>query len=381
MVANSMYKLYCLCVYWMTLTLLIGCCPSPSATAPSVSPSRTSATTEPTQLTWKLATTWPPSFPIFHEQLTRFADNIYAMSHGRLKIEVYGGGILVPHAQTFDAVSQGTVEMAHSVAFYWADKIPATQLMSALPFGMMSNGVNAWLYYGGGLQLWRELYAPHNIIPFPAGNTGVQMGGWFKKPIKNIQDFKGLRIRMPGLTGKVLERVGAISVNLTASEINTALRRGIIEAAEWIGPAHDEALGLYREVDYYYYPGWHEPGTILELLINKTAWNSLPADLQKIVEIASIALNHTVSNQFETENVEALDRLIHQQHVKLVEFPPDVLKTLKKISFQLMNEEAQKDPLFDRVYRSYRAFHSKNLQWYKITERSYSHFMELPNEE
>lgn len=375
-------KLYCLCVYWMTLILIVGCCPPPapppttSALPVSVSPPL-SATTEPTQFTWKLATTWPPSFPIFHEQLIEFANNIYIMTHGRLKIEVYGGGILVPHTQTFDAVSQGTVEMAHSVAFYWVDKIPAAQFMSAIPFGMMTDGVNAWLYQGGGLQLWREIYAPYNVIPFPAGNTGVQMGGWFKKPIKSLNDFKALRIRMPGLTGKILERAGAISVNMTASEINTALRRGIIEAAEWIGPAHDEALGLYREADYYYYPGWHEPGTILELLINKTAWDSLPPDLQKIVETATVALNHSINNQFAAKNVEALDRLIHQHHVKLTEFPPNVLNALKKLTLQLLDEYAQKDQMFDKVYRSYREFQAKNAKWYKITEHSYSNFMEL----
>lgn len=183
-------------------------------------------------------------------------------------------------------------------------------------------------------------------------------------------------MRIPGLTGKILERAGAVSVNITASEINTALRRGIIEAAEWIGPMHDEALGLYREADYYYYPGWHEPGTILELLINKTAWNSLPTDLQKIVEIATVALNHIVNSDFETKNVEALERLIRQQHVKLTEFPPNVLKELKKISEQLLDEEAAKSPLFKKVYRSYREFQAKNTQWYKITERSYSNFME-----
>jgi TRAP-type mannitol/chloroaromatic compound transport system substrate-binding protein len=360
------------------LTPLVGCCPSsaPSSTTIAAAASRTPATTEPTQFIWKLATTWPPSFPIFHQQLLKFADNINQMSQGRLKIEVYGGGILIPHAQTFDAVSQGTIQMAHSVAFYWVDKIPAAQFMSAIPFGMMSNGVNAWLYEGGGLKLWQEIYEPYNVIPFPAGNTGVQMGGWFKKPIKNLNDFKGLRIRMPGLTGRILERAGAISVNMTASEINTALRRGIIEAAEWIGPAHDEALGLYREADYYYYPGWHEPGTILELLVNKTAWDSLPADLQKIVEIASTALNHTVNNEFATKNIEALDRLIRKHHVKLVEFPPNVLIALKKIAVKLLDEEAQKSPLFDKIYRSYREFQAKNLQWYKITEHAYYNLLE-----
>ena len=362
---NNPYRFFC-CLF---ITLgMVGCFSSTSNNQTS-----SSDATPFTPLTWKLITTWPPGFPVVHDQLLKFAKNIDLMSHGRLKIEVYGGGVIVPHLQTFEAVSNGTAEMGHSVSLYWVDKIPTAQFMSAIPFGMTVTGVSAWLHHGGGLPLWREIYAPHHIVPFPAGNTGVQMGGWFKKQIKTMNDFKGLKIRMPGLTGKILQRAGAIPIVLTAGEINTALHRGLIEAAEWIGPAHDEALGLYREAEYYYYPGWHEPGTILELLINKSAWEKLPPDLQKIVEIAAAALDQSVHIEFEAKNIEALSRLINEQHVKLVEFPKNVLLELKKISTQLLEDEAKKDPLFDKVYQSYRQFQAKNAQWYQISDHSYYH--------
>jgi len=367
---NNLYYLF----LYALITLGLVSCFSPSSNNPP-SPSDVHP---PAPLTWKLITTWPPSFPVFHEQLLRFAKNIETMSNGRLKIEIYGGGVIVPHLQTLEAVGNGTAEMGHSVSFYWVDKVPVAQFMGAVPFGMTATGVNSWLYYGGGLPLWREMYAPYNVIPFPAGNTGVQMGGWFKKQIKTMNDFKGLKIRMPGLTGKILQRAGAVSTVLTASEINTALRRGVIEAAEWIGPAHDEALGLYREAEYYYYPGWHEPGTILELLINKTAWGKLSPDLQKIVEIAAAALNHSVNIEFEAKNIEALSRLINEQHVKLVEFPAEVLQGLKQLTKQVLDDEAKRDPFFDKVYRSYSQFQAKNAQWYKITEHAYYHSNE-PN--
>lgn len=364
---SNLYRsfLYSFIVLWLT-----GCFSPPADHASATTP------TSSTPLTWKLITTWPPGFPIFHEQLVKFAHDIDVMSQGRLKIEVYGGGVIVPHLQTFDAVSKGVAQMGHGVAFYWVDKIPAAQFMSAIPFGMTASGVNAWLYYGDGLQLWREMYAPYNIIPFPAGNTGVQMGGWFKKQIKTMNDFKGLKIRMPGLTGKILARAGAIPTTLTASEINTGLQRNMIEAAEWIGPAHDEALGLYREAEYYYYPGWHEPGTILELLINKAAWEQLSEDLQKIVEIAAESLNQAIYIEFEAKNVEALARLVNEQHVKLLAFPPNVLIGLKKLTTQMLEENATQDAMFNKVYRSYQQFQAKNIQWYKITEHAYYHTLD-----
>ena len=235
---------------------------------------------------WKMVTTWPPNFPVFQEGVMQFANDIETISDGRLQIQVYAGGELVPALQTFDAVSQGTVQMGHGAAYYWAGKVPAAQFMSTVPFGMTAKGMNAWLYSGGGLELWREIYKPFNIIPFPAGNSGVQMGGWFKKKITTVADLKGLKMRIPGLGGKVLAKAGGTPILLAGGEVYTALERGAIDATEWVGPYHDQRLGLYQAAQYYYYPGWHEPGTTLELIVNTQAWKSLPTDLQRIVEIS-----------------------------------------------------------------------------------------------
>jgi TRAP-type mannitol/chloroaromatic compound transport system substrate-binding protein len=195
---------------------------------------------------WKLVTTWPPNFPIFQEGVERFAKEVKKISDGRLTIQVFAGGQLVPPLQTFDAVSQGTVQMGHGAAYYWAGKVPAAQFFTAVPFGMNAQGMNAWFYGGGGLELWREVYKPFGLTPFPMGNTGVQMGGWFRKKIDKVGDLKGLKMRIPGLGGKVMAKAGVNPVLMAGGEIYTALERGALDATEWVGPYHDLRLGLYR---------------------------------------------------------------------------------------------------------------------------------------
>ncbi len=259
---------------------------------------------------WKLVTTWPPNFPIFQEGVEKFAREVRSMSGGQLNINVFAGGQLVPPLGVFDAVSQGTaVQMGHGAAYYWIGKIPAAAFFTAVPFGMNAQGMNAWYYGGNGLNLWREVYKPHNLVPFPMGNTGVQMGGWFRKEINNIKDLKGLKMRIPGLGGKVMAKAGVNAINIAGGEIYTALERGTIEATEWVGPYHDLRLGLYRAARYYYSPGWHEPGPTLELTINRKAWQSLPKDLQMIIENAAAASNVWMLSQFEARNLEALHTL------------------------------------------------------------------------
>ena len=218
---------------------------------------------------WKMVSTWPPNFPVFQEGVDRFAEQIDTMSNGRLKIKVFAGGELVPALQSFDAVSQGAAEMGHGAAYYWAGKVPAAQFMSSVPFGMNANGMNAWFYGGNGLNMWNKLYKKFGVKPFPMGNTGVQMGGWFNKKIETLEDLKGLKMRIPGIGGKVLTRAGGTPILLSGGEIYTALERGTIDATEWVGPYHDQRLGLHRAAKYYYTPGWHEPGTTLELIVNQ----------------------------------------------------------------------------------------------------------------
>ena len=319
---------------------------------------------------WKMVTTWPANFPVFQEAPEMFAENVKVMSNGRLDISVFAGGELVPALQVFDAVSQGAVEMGHGSAYYWAGKVPAAQFFSTVPFGMEQKGVEAWLYHGGGLELWNELYEPFNVIALPIGNTGVQMGGWFNKKIETIADLKGLRMRIPGLGGKVLDRAGGNPILMSAGEVYTALERGTIDATEWVGPLHDLRLGLNRAARYYYYPGWHEPGTELELMINKARWDRLPADLQEIVRQAAAATSAWTYSALEYRNSQALKELSTKKNVQVLPFPEDVMKELRAITTQTLEAEAGKDPDFKRIYEAYQSFRQDYQAWHRLTSEA-----------
>jgi TRAP-type mannitol/chloroaromatic compound transport system substrate-binding protein len=216
------------------------------------------------QYKWKMVTTWPKNFPGLGTAANKLAYLIGEMSGGRIQVKVYGAKELVPAFEIFDAVSKGTAEMGHGAAYYWKGKSEAAQFFTTVPFGLTAQEVNAWMYYGDGLNLWKELYSQFNLVGVPAGNTGVQMGGWFNKEINSLADLKGLKMRIPGLGGEILKRLGGTPVNLPGGELFTALQSGAIDATEWIGPYNDLAFGLFKAAKYYYYPGFHEPGTILE---------------------------------------------------------------------------------------------------------------------
>jgi len=220
---------------------------------------------------WKMVTTWPKNFPGLGTGANKLAQLITQMSAGRLKVKVYGATELVPAFEVFDAVSRGTAQMGHGASYYWKGKTQAAQFFAAVPFGLNAQEMNGWLYHGGGMELWQELYEPFGLIPAAAGNTGVQMAGWFNKQINSAADLKGLKMRIPGLGGEVLRRAGGTPVSLPGGEIFTSLKTGAIDATEWVGPYNDLAFGLHKAAKYYYYPGWHEPGTTLEALINKKA--------------------------------------------------------------------------------------------------------------
>lgn len=353
----------------LVITLSIGLL---SACSEQETDSTAAQTAEPSKTyRWKMVTTWPPGFPVLQQGAERFADNIKAMSNGRLDIKVYAGGELIPPLQTFDAVSQGTVEMGHGSAYYWAGKVPEAQFFSTVPFGMTARGMNAWLYDGGGLELWREVYKPFHVIPFPLGNTGVQMGGWFNKEINSLADIKGLKMRIPGLGGKVFAKAGGNPILLAGSEVYTSLERKTIDATEWIGPYHDQRLGLYRAAKHYYYPGWHEPGTVLELTVNERAWNSLPADLQAIISNAAQAENVRMFSEMEQKNLSALAELRQRDDIQIQHFPNDVLQKLKTLTNETLQQEADKDPKFKRVYEAYEAFRQQNDAWSDISENAY----------
>jgi len=320
---------------------------------------------------WKMVTTWPPHFPILGVGAEKFAEWVEEMSEGRLKIRVYGGGELIPPLEGFDAVSQGVAEMCHGAAYYWAGKAPATQFFAGLPFGMNAQQQNAWLYSGGGIALWEELYEPFNLVPMPAGNTGVQMGGWFNREINSIDDFKGLKMRMPGLGGKVISKAGGSAVLSAGGEIYTNLERGVIDATEWIGPFHDKLMGFHKAAKYYYYPGWHEPGGLLELIINKSAFQSLPIDLQSIVRAAAAQSNLWILSEFESQNHAALKELVDVHNVELRRFPDAVLAQLKVYTDEAIAELTASDPMSKKVYDSYSAFQKNVTGWAEISEKMY----------
>jgi TRAP-type mannitol/chloroaromatic compound transport system substrate-binding protein len=320
---------------------------------------------------WKMVTTWPPKLPYLQTGADRFAKMVEAMSGGRLKIKVYASGELVPGLEIFDAVSAGTVEMGSGAAYYWAGKAPAAQFFAAVPFGMNAQGMSAWLYQGGGLQLWEELYAPFGLIPRPGGNTGVQMGGWFNKKINTIDDYKGLKMRIPGLGGKVVAKAGGTVVLTAGGEIFTNLERGVIDATEWVGPLHDLRMGFYKAAKYYYYPGWHEPGTVLEMMFNKKAYESLPKDLQMILDFACAESYGWMWSGFDADNGAALQELITKHKVELIRFPDAVLGSLKKLSDEVMDEITAKDPMSKKVYESFKKTQKEVGTWGTVSEQAY----------
>lgn len=324
---------------------------------------------------WKMVTTWPPDLPILQTGAERFAKRVEEMSQGRIKIQVYAGGELVPPLGTFDAVSQGTVECGSGAAYYWAGKAPAAQWFSAVPFGFNAQAINAWFYSGGGLQLWEEVYAPFNVVPRPQGNTGVQMGGWFNKKIESINDFKGLKMRIPGLGGKVIAKAGGTVVLLAGGEIYTSLERGVIDATEWVGPLHDLRMGFYQAAKYYYYPGWHEPGTCLEVIFNKKVYDGLPSDLKAILDAAAMETNLWSLSEFEARNGEALETLVNDHKVQLLQFPDSVLADFQKLSAEVVEEEASKDAMAKKVNDAFKAFKKRLGGWDKVSEKAYQDYI------
>jgi TRAP-type mannitol/chloroaromatic compound transport system substrate-binding protein len=318
-----------------------------------------------------MVTTWPPNLPVLQTGAVRFAKRVKEATDGRIRIQVFAGGELVPPLGVFDAVSSGTVEVGSGASYYWAGKVPAAQWFSAVPFGFNPQGINAWFYSGGGLKLWEEVYAPFNLIPRPQGNTGVQMGGWFRKKMDSIDDFKGLKMRIPGLGGKVIAKAGGTVVLLPGGEIFTSLERGVIDATEWVGPMHDLRMGFYKAAKYYYYPGWHEPGTCLEVMFNKKVYESLPKDLQAILDAVAMETNLWSLSEFESGNGAALQELITKHKVNLIRFPEQLLDKLRGMANETLEEEARKDAMSKKVHNAFKKFKNQVGVWGSISENAY----------
>jgi TRAP-type mannitol/chloroaromatic compound transport system substrate-binding protein len=320
---------------------------------------------------WRLVTSWPKNYPGLGMAPERIADLVEEMSDGQMQITVYGAGEQVPAFGVFDAVSSGSHQMGHSGGYFWKGKVPAAQFFTSVPFGLTADEINAWVNRGGGLELWREIYEPFNIYPIPAGNTGTQMFGWFNKEINSLEDVKGLKMRIPGIGGEVLKEAGGIPVTLPGGELFTALQTGVIDATEWVGPYNDLTFGFHQAAKYYYYPGWHEPGPMLELLINMDAWNSLPKHLQVIIEIATKAVNQDTLDEYLARNNQALTELIEVHGVELRKLPDDVIEEFRAISNEILSELAEEDEVIGKVYDSYIEFKNNVTEYHKISEDSF----------
>jgi TRAP-type mannitol/chloroaromatic compound transport system substrate-binding protein len=320
---------------------------------------------------WRLITTWPANFPGLGTGANLLAELIGKMSGGRLTIQVFGAGEIVPAFESMDAVSSGTVEMGHGAPYYWQGKIPATAFIATIPFGLTAQEQNAWFYHGGGQALADKVYAEMGTKFFPSGNTGVQMPGWFNKEINSLADFQGLRYRLPGLGGKVAAAAGATVVNLPGGELPQALASGAIDAVEWVGPYNDLAFGLYRSAQYYYHPGWHEPATVLDNFINLDAWNSLDDELKAIVEAANMAVNVSVRSEFIARNNDSLETLVDEHGVQVRKFSDEVLVGLGNLAGEVLNDEASADPLAREVMDSLLNFRKSAMNWAGMSEQAF----------
>lgn len=320
---------------------------------------------------WKMITTWPKNFPGLGMAAENFANMVEVMSDGRLTVHVYGAGELVPAMEVFDAVSQGVVDAGHGAAYYWKGKVPSSVFFTAIPFGLNAQEMNGWLHYGGGLELWQEAYAPYNLVPMAGGSTGVQMAGWFNKEINSIDDLKGLKMRIPGLAGEVFAAAGGTAVTIPGGELYTSVQTGVIDALEWVGPYNDQAFGFHEVAKYYYYPGWHEPGSILEFVVNKDSLEALPEDLQAIVTTASRAANQDMLDEYTARNNAALQSLVDEHGVQLRRLPDDVMRALWKGTQQAMKKLVESDPMAAKVYDSYREFYRGVRNYHHISEQAY----------
>ncbi len=320
---------------------------------------------------WKMVLCWPRNFPALGTGSQRIADSIREMSDGRMEIKLYGAGELVPVFEVFDVVREGTAECSHDPPYYWVAKHSATPFFCSVPGGLTAPEHAAWIYFGGGQALWDELYAGFGLKAFLAGSGGANVGGWFRKEIHSLADFKGLRMRIPGLGGEMMNRLGAVTVNLPGPEILPALQTGVIDATEWIAPYNDLAFGFHKVAKYYYAPGVHEPGPAAALTINREAWEALPKDLQAIVRRAAGDEAFRMLAEMTTGNAEALGALVNKYGVQLRRFPPDVFTAMMAAARDVVAEAGTGSELNRRVYRSWSDFREKIVALAPLTELGY----------
>lgn len=327
------------------------------------------------KLDWQMATSWPAALDTILGGAKTFADRVSAMSGGRFTISPRTAGEIAPPLEVLNVVSQGAVPCGHTASYYYVGKSPVMGFGSSMPFGLTPQQQNAWLYEGGGLAKLQDFYAKKfNLIQFPAGNTGAQMGGWFRKEIASVADLSGLKMRIPGLGGQVMSKLGVTVQTLPGGEIFQALQTGAIDAAEWVGPYDDEKLGLNKVAKYYYYPGWWEPGSTLEVQINLDQWNKLPQAYKDMIRAASFEANLEMLSRYETRNNEALQRLV-DSGVELRQYSDDIMAAAQQAASELYDEFAAKDADFKAIYEDWKGFRDRIYTWSNLNQGSFERFV------
>ena len=327
----------------------------------------------PKKIRWRMATSWPKAFDTIYGGPVNIAERVKAMSGGNFQIIPYAGGELVGGLEVFDAVSQGTVQMGHSASYYYVGKNPSLAFDTALPFGLNFRQQNAWYYNGGGKEALRKVFADFNIINFFAGNTGTQMGGWFRKEVNSVSDLKGLKMRIPGMGGKVMSRLGVTVQVLPGGEIYPALERGVIDATEWVGPYDDEKAGFYKIAKFYYFPGWWEPGPTLSLYVNQKAWDSLPKEYQEMVSTAAAYANQQMMVDYDAKNPAALKSLVSKGVLMRV-YSDEIMQAAQREAYALYDEFSEEDPVYRSIYVNWRKFKTDSNNWFRTAETAYARF-------
>ena len=325
------------------------------------------------ELKWRLTSSFPKSLDTLYGASESFAKKLAGLTDNKFQVRVFAGGEIVPGLQALDAVQNGTVEMCHTATYYFVGKDPTFGFDAGVPFGLTARQQNAWMLQGGGLQLMREFMADYNAVPFPAGNTGVQMGGWFRKELKTLDDLKGLKMRIPGIGGQIWAKLGAVPQQLAGGDIYPALERGAIDGAEWVGPYDDEKLGFNKVAPNYYYPGWWEAGTQITLLVGKQHWDSLPPIYKLAVETVAADVNGEMLARYDTQNPLALRRLV-ASGTQLHPYPREIMAAAWKATHELYDEFSSKNAKFKKVYDPWKAFRDEQFLWFRVAELTYQNF-------
>jgi TRAP-type mannitol/chloroaromatic compound transport system substrate-binding protein len=326
------------------------------------------------ELKWRLASSFPKSLDTLYGTGEVFAKYIAEATDNKFQVRVFASGEIVPGLQVLDAVQNGTVEMGHSAGTYYVGKDPSLAIDTALPFGLTARQQDAWINWGGGGPLMREVYKDYNVYNLPCGNTGAQMGGWFRKEIKTPEDMKGLKFRIAGIAGQVCAKLGVVAQQIAGGEIYPALEKGTIDAAEWVGPYDDQKLGFNKVAPYYYYPGWWEGGPQTSAMINLAKWNELPKAYKAVIETAAAKAHTSMISKYDADNPKALRELV-AGGTKLTAFPQPVMEATFNAANELYDEISAKNARFKKIYDSWKAFRKEEVLWFRVCENSFETFM------